>query len=74
MRKSSFFFFIIALIISSCTSIEKDLYQNWNVYGGTKDALHYSSLKEIDTNNVDRLQVAWVYHTGDADTAIHTQI
>ncbi|HET7116729.1 MAG TPA: pyrroloquinoline quinone-dependent dehydrogenase, partial [Hanamia sp.] len=65
---------LITLIISSCTSNQKDLYQNWNVYGGTKDALHYSSLTEIDTNNVDQLKIAWVYHSGDADTAVHSQI
>jgi quinoprotein glucose dehydrogenase len=65
---------IILMLISSCASNEEDSYKNWNVYGGTKDALHYSSLKEIDTNNVTQLKVAWVYHTGDADTSIHTQI
>ena len=65
---------IILMLISSCASNKEDSYKNWNVYGGTKDALHYSSLKEIDTNNVTQLKVAWVYHTGDADTSIHTQI
>ena len=65
---------IITLINASCTSNHEDPYKNWNVYGGTKDALHYSSLKEIDTNNVTQLKVAWVYHTGDADTSTNTQI
>ena len=36
--------------------------------------MHYSSLTEVDTTNVSQLQVAWVYHTGDADTATHSQI
>jgi len=35
---------------------------------------HYSPLTEIDTNNVQHLQVAWTYHTGDADTVNHSQI
>lgn len=35
---------------------------------------HYSVLKEIDTTNVRNLKVAWVYHTGDADTVNHSQI
>ena len=68
----SIFFTII--IIFSCTNSVKESYKNWNVYGGTKDAMHYSSLTEVDTNNVSRLQVAWTYHTGDADTATHSQI
>lgn len=74
--KNLFYFLSIffTLIISSCTSKNNDSYKNWNVYGGTKDALHYSSLTDVDTNNVNHLQVAWVYHTGDADTSVHTQI
>lgn len=62
------------LLLISCNSNKRQLYANWNVYGGTKDALHYSSLIEVDTNNVTRLQIAWEYHTGDADTLLRTQI
>ena len=72
--KILFVLIIVTFIISSCTSNESDSYKEWNVYGGTKDALHYSALTEIDTNNVAQLKVAWVYHTGDADTSIKTQI
>lgn len=75
MRLLSLFFTVfITFMISSCTSNQNDSYKNWNVYGGTKDALHYSSLTEIDTNNVNQLKVAWAYHTGDADTSVHSQI
>jgi quinoprotein glucose dehydrogenase len=35
---------------------------------------HYSALTQIDTANVQGLQVAWTYHTGDADTVNHSQI
>src|SRR5207249_2792042 len=57
----------------SCKSKEKD-YSNWNNYGGTKDMIRYSSLTQIDTNNVAQLQVAWVFNTNDADTMHHSQI
>jgi len=66
--------FIILIIAFSCKTSVKESYKNWNVYGGTKDAMHYSSLTEVDTNNVSQLRVAWTYHTGDADTATHSQI
>ena len=49
-------------------------YTGWKTFGGTRENIHYSSLTEMDTANVARLQVAWVYHTGDADTAHHSQI
>ena len=40
--------------------------KDWAHYLGNPGATHYSALKEIDTSNVKRLQVAWTYDTGDA--------
>ena len=62
------------ILFFSCHTRDKAHYEDWKVYGGTKDARHYSSLTEIDTSNVSQLQIAWTYHSGDADTALHTQI
>lgn len=39
----------------------------WEVYGGSKKSIRYSSLKQVNTTNVKQLQVAWTYHTEDAD-------
>ena len=64
----SFLFFIV-----SCAQTEKE-YTTWNNYGGSKENIHYSSLTEIDTNNVSQLQPAWIFNTGDADTVEHSQI
>ncbi len=47
---------------------------SWSVTGGGKQGGHYTGARQIDTNNVINLQVAWTYHTGDADTAHHSQI
>ena len=46
----------------------------WQVSGGTKKSEHYSSFNQIDTGNVKQLQVAWTYHTNDADFVAHSQI
>jgi quinoprotein glucose dehydrogenase len=48
--------------------------KNWPVYLGGKDNSHYSSLSQINMENVNDLQVAWEYHTGDADEKGNTQI
>jgi quinoprotein glucose dehydrogenase len=64
----SFLFFI-----ASCSQTEKK-YNTWNSYGGSKENNHYSSLIEIDINNVSQLQPAWVFNTGDADSIKHSQI
>jgi len=34
--------------------------QNWLMYWGNYQGTHYSSLKQIDKSNVDRLQTAWM--------------
>lgn len=64
---------VIAFAFSACGDDAKK-YTGWANYGGTKENTHYSSLTTIDTSNVQNLQVAWTYHTGDADTAHHSQI
>lgn len=43
-----------------------DRYRGWAVYGGGPDNIHFSSLKQIDRENVGRLEVAWSYDTRDA--------
>src|SRR4051812_48609364 len=39
----------------------------WEVYGGSKKSNRYSSLKQVNITNVKQLQVAWTYHTEDAE-------
>jgi len=37
----------------------------WSDYGGAADSAQYSALRQIDRSNVNRLEVAWTYPTGD---------
>jgi len=62
--------FILIAIFVSCHSHQTE----WKVYGGNKAATHYSLLTEIDTTNVTKLQPAWEYHTGDADSKTQIQV
>ena len=39
--------------------------QEWTAYAGDTSGSHYSKLTEITPANVDKLQVAWTFHTGD---------
>lgn len=64
--------FLISFCSSSCS--QKETYNTWQVYGGNKENNHYSSLKEIDTSNVAQLQVAWTFHTNDADSMTQIQV
>ncbi len=40
--------------------------QDWPVYLGDNERSHFSPLKQINTQNVARLQVAWTFHAGGA--------
>ena len=67
--------FTIAIFLFSCTNNQSSTaYNGWTRAHGNDNGNHYSSLAEIDTNNVSQLQIAWTFHTGDADTAAHSQI
>jgi quinoprotein glucose dehydrogenase len=37
----------------------------WSDYGGGPDSSQYSALREINRTNVSKLQIAWVFPTGD---------
>ncbi|HTS37475.1 MAG TPA: PQQ-dependent dehydrogenase, methanol/ethanol family [Candidatus Solibacter sp.] len=39
---------------------------NWTSYNGDYSGRRYSSLRDIDTTNVNRLRLAWVFHPGNS--------
>ncbi|HMG68334.1 MAG TPA: c-type cytochrome, partial [Chitinophagaceae bacterium] len=67
-------FIFIAAIFLACNNKKTTAYNGWERAHGNDDGNKYSSLTEIDTNNVQYLKPAWEFHTGDADTAAHSQI
>ncbi len=61
---------VIPLFNSSCSpkegrSIPSLSHNDWKVRGGGPDAIRYSTLDQINKDNVSRLEVAWTYHSGD---------
>lgn len=78
MAKNHLFFIIyMVIVLASCTSEKNprlDTGTNWPIYLGNKENTHYSPLDQVNTSNVQQLEVAWEYHTNDADTAGRTQI
>ncbi|MFY0654454.1 MAG: PQQ-binding-like beta-propeller repeat protein [Cyclobacteriaceae bacterium] len=63
---SSHLILLFALVLHACDSHEEDKgqYSKWGVYRGTKDANQYSSLTQINKENVKNLKLAWTYRTG----------
>ena len=72
MLKNLLVTLVCICLLAGCASNDND--NGWTMYGGNSNNNHYSSLSQIDTNNVTQLQVAWTYHAGDVDTANHSQI
>ena len=69
--KTVFLLIGLSLIISSCGNSNKE--HDWSVYGGSKERLQYSELKDIHTGNVSQLQLAWTYHTKDVEQGSQIQ-
>ncbi|MDB5229918.1 MAG: pyrroloquinoline quinone-dependent dehydrogenase [Chitinophagaceae bacterium] len=65
---------ILSLLLNACVNKDPDIYRGWAKAHGNDNGNKYSSLTQVDTTNVQALRVAWEYHTGDADTAAHSQI
>ncbi|MCR8561365.1 PQQ-binding-like beta-propeller repeat protein [Mucilaginibacter sp. BJC16-A38] len=61
-------------VIAACNNGSNPGYDGWRMAGGNPDMNHYSTLTQIDTGNVNNLEVVWTYHTGDADTVAKSQI
>lgn len=73
MRNKILFSGIVVMLLSACHQ-DKPAFRGWEVYGGDNSKLHYSSLTQIDTGNVKKLKVAWIYHTNDAGTSSQIQV
>jgi quinoprotein glucose dehydrogenase len=52
------------LFIGAQLHAQRD-HRAWRDYGGGPDSSHFIALDQINKSNVNRLQVAWTYPTGD---------
>lgn len=60
------FFLVIPFLffLLGCNNKSED-FKTWEVYRGGEGSNAYSGLKQINTENVTKLEVAWTYRTGD---------
>ena len=63
MSKPCLFFPVVVALACGGTSLAQQI--PWKDYLGGPDSSHYSTLKQINTGNVDKLKVAWSFPTGD---------
>ncbi len=67
-----FSLFFICLCFSCSTS--NDQFESWSEYLGDKGRSHYSSLSQITPENLNSLEIAWTYSSGDASEEGRSQI
>jgi len=56
---------VAAILLAAEDSSHTASHATWSDYLGAADSAQYSALKQIDKSNVNQLQVAWSYPTGD---------
>jgi quinoprotein glucose dehydrogenase len=49
-------------------------HKSWKQYGGGPDSSHFVALDQINKSNVNQLEVAWIYPTGDNRSYIFNPI
>ncbi|EON74814.1 Glucose dehydrogenase, PQQ-dependent [Lunatimonas lonarensis] len=66
LPRSVIWLWLFFWVIESCSSPKWEQEVDWREYLGGPDRNHYSALAQIHAGNVEDLQIAWVYHTGDS--------
>jgi quinoprotein glucose dehydrogenase len=66
MKPPIFSHTLSSLLIASLLPITAFAQSDWPTYGGNPAGTRYSTLTQINRNNVEQLRTAWTYDTGDA--------
>jgi quinoprotein glucose dehydrogenase len=68
MRRRLYLAAVIVAAVVLIAAAEAPNFATWDSNGGGADHSQYSSLKQINKNNVKQLQVAWMYESGNNPT------
>ena len=72
MKSTVLCFLLTSVALISCQE-KKDQFTNWDTYLGDQERTHFSPLEQINIENVDQLELAWTYNTGDGDENSYIQ-
>ena len=56
---------VLSVTLLACDLALAEPNDQWTHYGGSQHGLQYSSLSQITPENVDQLEVAWLFRTGE---------
>ena len=63
---------LIACLISIVSAVAQSPGSEWHYYGGDEGGSRYSTLAQINRDNVRELRRAWTYHTGELELGLAT--
>ncbi len=64
----------LTLAVACQVALSGQDYKTWKDYGGGPDSSHFVDLKQINKSNVNQLEVAWIYPTGDQRSYVFNPI
>ena len=68
----------VLVILFSCHSVHKNTIaysgENWNDYAGDNTKSRYSTLSQVNKQNVNQLKVSWTYRSGDFSQDLKTTL
>ncbi len=85
-RRTLVRFAVLVLVCAFCVSLiaqtvmaqtdddATKTHSTWSDYAGASDASQYSALRQINRSNVEKLQAAWSYPTGDGNKYLFNPI
>ena len=65
LRILAFDSLLLLLLLSPLMLPAQEAHATWSTYLGNVDGSHYSALKQINRSNVNQLEIAWTYKTGN---------
>jgi quinoprotein glucose dehydrogenase len=65
MKATRFRCLLVVLFVLMPLALHAQKAASWSEYLGGPAGSHYSPLKQINTGNINKLEVAWSYETGD---------
>ena len=68
----------VLVILFSCHGVHKNTAaysgENWNDYAGDNTKSRYSTLSQVNKENVHQLKVSWTYRSGDYNPDLKTTL
>src|SRR5689334_20339238 len=60
-------------LLAAIVAAQQD-HRRWMDYGGGADSSHFVTLSQINKSNVNQLEIAWTYPTGDSGSYMFNPI